>query len=152
MAEPQRAVAYTVPAFGLDAFGGAGFQVDPTIVAGDFKISKDFGAFVNLGTLPTVSPSGSSSVKIELSATEMTADKIRILGIDVAGSEWDPIEITIDNPVSNSENVADLLEGDYVETNLTRVINKRGTSTALLSKTIVGSLLVDGVVIQTFDA
>jgi len=152
MAEPQKGIAYIVPAFGLDSLGGSTFQVDPTIAAGDFQISKDFGAFANLATLPTVSPSGSSSVKVSLSSTEMTADKIRILGIDVAGSEWDPIEILIDNPVSNSGNAVDLLEGDYVETNLTRVINKRGTTTALLSKTIIGSLLVDGVVIQTFDA
>jgi len=151
MAEPQRAVAYEFYQPLIDQLTGQ-FKVTPTIVSGDFKISKDGGAFANLATLPSVSPAASSSIKFNLSATEMTADKVVIQGLDVAGSEWDDISVFIDNPVSNSENVADLLEGDYVETNISRIINKRGTTTALLSKTIIGSLLVDGVVIKTLDA
>lgn len=152
MAEPVNGVAYTVPPFGLDSVSATVFQVAPTIVAGDFTISKDFGAFANLATLPTVSPSGSSSVKIELSATEMTADKIRILGVDAAGDEWNPIEITIDVPAGSTDSILDIIEGDHVETSQALLINKKGTTTPVLSKVITGSLLTDNVTIRTIES
>lgn len=60
----------------------------PTIAAGDFKISKDGGAFANLATLPTVAPAAGTAVQISLSATEMTADNVVIACIDAAGAEW----------------------------------------------------------------
>lgn len=56
----------------------------PAISAGDFKISKDNGAFTNLATLPTVTPAGGVSVNIVLSATEMTADNVVIFGTSSA--------------------------------------------------------------------
>jgi hypothetical protein len=59
----------------------------PTITSGDFQISKDNGAFANLATLPTVTPTGGRSVQISLSATEMTADNVVIVGTS-AGSSW----------------------------------------------------------------
>jgi hypothetical protein len=67
----------------------ASFQSNPTIASGDFKVSKDGGALTNLTTLPVVEPSGSVLVKIALSATEMTADSVVIVGIDqTATKEW----------------------------------------------------------------
>ena len=149
MAEPVNGVAYIVPPFGLDSAGGGSFQVSPTIEAGDFTISKDFGSFANLATLPSVSPSGSSSIKIELSATEMTADKIRILGVDASGAEWNDIEISIDVP---SALPLDILQGDHIESSQSLVINRKDTTTALVSKTITGSLLSDNVTIRTIES
>jgi hypothetical protein len=64
------------------------FQVNPTIAAGDFTISKDGGAFANLTTLPTVTPAGGVSVKITLSATEMTSDNVFLNCTDNAGAQW----------------------------------------------------------------
>lgn len=52
--------------------------LSPTVEAGDFQISKDFGSFANLTTLPTVEPAGSGQVKITLSSTEMDADVIMV--------------------------------------------------------------------------
>jgi len=72
------------------------FQVNPTIAAGDFKVSKDGGALANLTTLPTVVPTASVLVKISLSATEMTADNVAIVGIDqTATKEWADFILTI---------------------------------------------------------
>lgn len=71
------------------------FKANPTIAAGDFKISKDGGAFSNLATLPVVSPAGGVSVSIVLSATEMTANEIVVQGIDADGAEWDDVFINI---------------------------------------------------------
>lgn len=62
-------------------------QSNPTIAAGDFQVSIDGGAFANLATLPTNTPGG-TSVKISLSAAEMTGDNIVVACIDAAGAEW----------------------------------------------------------------
>lgn len=61
---------------------------NPTIAAGDFKVSKDGGALANLTTLPSVTPASSVLVKIDLSATEMTADNVTVVCSDAAGAEW----------------------------------------------------------------
>ena len=61
---------------------------NPTIASGDFKVSKDGGALANLTTLPSVTPASSVMVKIDLSATEMTADNVTVVCIDAAGAEW----------------------------------------------------------------
>lgn len=72
------------------------FKSSPTIAAGDFKISKDGGAFANLATLPTVTPASTKSVKIELSSTEMNADNILILCSDQTDpAEWADLAVSI---------------------------------------------------------
>jgi len=52
--------------------GSEDAQSNPTLSAGDVKISKDGGAFTNLTTLPTVTPAASVSVKTSLSIAEVT--------------------------------------------------------------------------------
>ena len=64
------------------------FVTDPTIAAADFNVSKDDGTFAALTTTPTVDPSGSVQVKIELSATEMQADVVSVVCQDTAGDQW----------------------------------------------------------------
>ena len=72
-----------------DAADSVSFKAAPTIASGDFKVSKDGGAFANLATLPTVTPAAGVAVKISLSATEMTADNVTIAAIDqTATKEW----------------------------------------------------------------
>jgi hypothetical protein len=63
-------------------------KANPTIAAGDFKVSIDGGAFANLTTLPTVTPAAGTAVKITLSAAEMTGTNIFVTAIDAAGAEW----------------------------------------------------------------
>lgn len=63
-------------------------QTNPTIAAGDFKVSTDGGALANLTTLPVVTPAGSTAIKFTLSATEMNGDNIYIQLKDAAGAEW----------------------------------------------------------------
>jgi len=70
-----------------DASDPKSFRSSPTIAAGDFKVKKDSGALTNLTTLPTVEDG--VCVKIALSATEMTADNVVLVGIDqTATKEW----------------------------------------------------------------
>lgn len=63
-------------------------QVNPTIAAGDFKVSIDGGALANLGTLPAVTPGSSVMVKFTLSTSEMNGANITVVCSDAAGSEW----------------------------------------------------------------
>lgn len=79
-----------------DAAVNGSFKANPTIAAGDFKVDKDGGGLTNLTTLPVVDPAGSVLVKITLSASEMNADVVSIVGIDqTATKEWADFAIVI---------------------------------------------------------
>ena len=49
---------------------------NPTLAAGDVKVSKDGGAYTNIATLPTTYPTGSNTIIVSLSATEMEAEVV----------------------------------------------------------------------------
>lgn len=82
---------------GLPDMASAGrFKSTPTLAAGDAKISKDEGALANLTTLPSVTPASSKLVLVELSATEMNADKVTVILSDQTDPpEWADVMITI---------------------------------------------------------
>jgi len=105
MALPIQGVAYTTQdGFVLvDKITGAIID-DPSIAEGDFKISKDKGAFANLVTLPAVSPTGSPAVYAVYSAAEMTANTITIWGVDQAGV-WDDVFLSFEVPTASVEDV-----------------------------------------------
>jgi hypothetical protein len=85
---PKRGVAYSFSRGLYDATLPGRFCINPTIAAGDFTISKDNGVFVALTNVPIVSPGGSPLVRFDLTAEEMTADRVTILGVDQAGAQW----------------------------------------------------------------
>lgn len=71
------------------------FQANPTLAAGDVKVSIDGGALGNLGTLPDVDPNSSKVVKVLLAAAEMNGDNIQIIFSDAAGTEWKDVIVNI---------------------------------------------------------
>lgn len=81
----------------VETYNNAGnFKSSPTIAAGDIKVDKDGGGLTNLTTLPSVSPAESVLILIELSATEMNADVVTIVGIDqTSPKEWADFVISI---------------------------------------------------------
>jgi hypothetical protein len=85
---PAWGVSYRFSRGLYDAGNPGAFRFNPTIVPGDFTISKDNGPFVTLTHLPIVSPARSVLVLFRLTAAEMTAAHIAVLGIDQAGGEW----------------------------------------------------------------
>lgn len=92
---PVRGVAWSIRV-ALQDFDTPGvFQSSPTIAAGDFKVDKDGAGLNNLATLPTVSPAASVLVLISLSATEMDADIVTVVGSDVGTPEWGSIVLCI---------------------------------------------------------
>ena len=65
------------------------FKSNPTIAAGDFKVDKDGAGLANLDTIPDVDPDSTVLVKVTLSATEMNADVVTIVGVDqTSPKEW----------------------------------------------------------------
>lgn len=129
----------------------AEFQVNPTIAAGDFQVSTDGGTLANLATLPFVSPVGSFLVRIDLSASEMAGAKVNVVGIDAAGDEWDQFFASVDVPVGSVDTLYDIETGDRIETSTRIIVNEAGTTTALVDKTITGSLLSTSVTLGTLD-
>lgn len=82
------------------------FQSNPTLAAGDFKVSIDGGALANLATLPTVTPSSSKMVKFSLSASEMNGDNITIVCSDAAGAEWYDVIASIQTSLLQIDDLA----------------------------------------------
>lgn len=76
------------------------FKASPTIASGDFKVDKDGGGLSDLSTTPTVDPAGSVLVLISLTATEMNADVVSIIGIDQTNpKEWADFVLVIPTTV-----------------------------------------------------
>lgn len=72
------------------------FRINPTVAAGDFKIDKDGAGLVNLTSLPIVQPAGSVLVRIALTAAEMNADVVTLVGVDqTVPKEWADFVLTI---------------------------------------------------------
>lgn len=86
---PRKNQAFTMYITMRDAADNLSLKSNPTIASGDFKISKDGGAFANLTNLPAVTPSGSVGVQVSMTATEMNADQVLIAWIDQTNpKEW----------------------------------------------------------------
>ena len=149
MSLPKKSEAYNFYLALIDFTDSRIFMPAPTIELGDFKVSKDGGAYVNLETLPVVTPSGSVSVKIDLSATEMDADKVLVKAEDVNDEEWAEVLVFIDVPIGNIDTLVDIEEGDRTETSVRLLINKKGTTTPVLDKDITGSLLESNITVTT---
>lgn len=102
---PKRATEYITYVALIDSASGQVFKANPTLAAGDVKVSIDGGAEANLTTLPVVTPAGSKRVKITVSATEMTGDNIGILFSDVAGAEWNDLYLHLQTSVRQIDDV-----------------------------------------------
>jgi hypothetical protein len=82
------------------------FQTNPTLAAGDVKVSTDGGAKSNIATLPVVTPAGSDQVKVTLSTAEMNGDNITVTFADVAGAEWASVTINIQTTANRIDDLA----------------------------------------------
>ncbi len=63
-------------------------------------------------TLPVVTPAGSVIVQVDLSAAEMSGDKIVVVGKDAAGDEWSDVMVFVDAPEFNAGDIFDAFFND----------------------------------------
>lgn len=80
-------------------------QANPTLAAGDIKVSTDGSAEGNVSTLPVVTPAGSKRVKVTVSASEMNGDNIQVTFSDAAGAEWCDITLNIPTTATQIDNL-----------------------------------------------
>ena len=85
---PKKNIAFTVFVSLVSQSNTKLFQANPTLAAGDVKVSIDGGAFNNLATLPVVTPASGRAVQVDLSTSEMNGDNIIVTFVDAAGAEW----------------------------------------------------------------
>lgn len=81
-------------------------QANPTIAAGDFKVSIDGGALTNLATLPTVTPAGGKMVKVTLSTSEMAGANATVVCSDAAGAEWCDVVFNVQTSARQIDDLA----------------------------------------------
>ena len=72
---PIRGAAFEL-VIGLGSPSSNALVTNPTLAAGDVKVSKDGGAYTNIATLPTTYPTGSNTIIVSLAATEMEAEVV----------------------------------------------------------------------------
>lgn len=125
--------------------GAVDYKTNPTLAAGDVQISKDDGAFTNLATLPTVTPSGETSVKISLSAAELTCKRAAIRFIDQTGTkEWEDQEIIIETYGHASAQHPNVGWAFALEANVELHVSNAINNTIPLYERTDGTLTADG--------
>lgn len=82
------------------------FQANPTLAAGDVKVSTDDAAPANLTTLPVVDADFTKRVKVTLSASEMNGDNVSVIFSDAAGAEWCDLTVNIQTAVRQIDDLA----------------------------------------------
>jgi hypothetical protein len=85
---PVRGKAYTFPISLKSQSDPRLHQANPTLAAGDVKVSIDGGALANITTLPTAQPAGGAILLVTLSSAEMSGDNVAVRFSDAAGAEW----------------------------------------------------------------
>ncbi len=89
----------------IDSAGRPNYKSSATLAAGDIKVIKDGGAAVNISTLPT--ELGTTGVyRFTLTASEMDATLTTVVGVDAAGSEWDPVTVSLYTVLADEQHLA----------------------------------------------
>ncbi len=105
MFQSKKGVGGDFPVELVDSADTGSFKVDPTLATGDVKVKTGYAAAVNIGTLPTKEPAGSSTLKVILTNAENDAYEVEVQFKDVAGGEWDDLTIIILNTDVNVDDI-----------------------------------------------
>jgi hypothetical protein len=131
------------------------FQANPTLAAGDVKVSKDGGALANLSTLPTVTPAGSKMVKVTLSGTEMTADNVTLVFSDAAGAEWDDCIVNIQTAANQIDDLAtptNITAGTITTATNVTTVNGLAANVITAASIATGAIDADAIADNAIDA
>jgi hypothetical protein len=131
------------------------FQANPTLAAGDVKVSKDGGALANLSTLPAVTPAGSKMVKVTLSGTEMTADNVTLVFSDAAGAEWDDCIVNIQTAARQIDDLAtptNITAGTITTATNVTTVNGLAANVITAASIATGAIDADAIADNAIDA
>lgn len=104
---PKKSTAYIIYVGLPDSALAYAYKSNPTLAAGDAKVSIDGGALANLTTLPAVTPASSKMVKISLSTSEMNGDNITVVLSDqTAPPEWADVIVNIPTSARQVDDLA----------------------------------------------
>lgn len=107
MPQPKKNQTFTFIVQLEDSANPGSYKQNPTLAAGDVKVSTDGSARTNLTNLPTIEPAGSIDVKVIMTLGEMNGDRIVIEFKDqTSPSEWEPLVITIYPEVNTQADIA----------------------------------------------
>ena len=106
------------------------FKANPTIAAGDFKVSTDGGALGNPATIPAVTPASGKMVKVTLSASEMNGDNVTLVASDAAGAEWCDVIMNIQTSVAQIDDLATSTALATAQTDLDTITGTDGATLA----------------------
>ncbi len=97
MLERPYGQAATVDGVVLVVRGGSDYAVNPTIVAGDVTVSLDGAPFANIVSTPLATPSGTTAIRANFSAAEMTCKRCVVRFISQAFPKlWEDQELIIE--------------------------------------------------------
>jgi hypothetical protein len=131
------------------------FQANPTLAAGDVKVSKDGGALANLSALPAVTPAGSKMVKVTLSGTEMTADNVTLVFSDAAGAEWDDCIVNIQTAANQIDDLAtptNITAGTITTATNVTTVNGLAANVITAASIATGAIDADAIADNAIDA
>lgn len=124
---PKKGAALVIYTALTDASDTTLLKANPTLAAGDAKVSKDGGAFANLATLPDVYPAAGYAVRIQLSADEMNADNVVVYLHDAVGTEWCDQLIHVQTVTQQVDDLASQASVDTIDTNVDAILVATGT-------------------------
>ena len=103
---PKKNTSFIFETAFVDAASRPDFKASPTIASGDFKISIDGTSGVALAANPAAVSGATSTIRFNISGSEMNGDIISIMCIDAAGAEWDDQLITIHTAAFLSDDIS----------------------------------------------
>lgn len=104
-------------------------KANPTLAAGDAKVSIDGGAFANLATLPDVYPAGGYAVRIQLSAAENGGDNNLVYLHDAVGGEWCDQFINVQTAAQTLDTIDGNIDSILTDTGTDGVVVASGSKT-----------------------
>ncbi len=131
-----KAVAWQTAVALQDLANPGSLKANPTLATGDVKVDKDGAGFINVTTLPTVTPAAGRRVAVSLSGTEMNADLVTLQFVDqTVPKEWADVVLVIQTRTATpavAGDAMDLIDGAIIEATITAPVEAAGRPTGIL--------------------
>ena len=143
---PIKGEAYTFKLSLVDRASPMTFRDNPTLSAGDVKVSVDGGLFNDIAALPTAS---GKVVTVSLTAGEMNGDSVAVLFSDAIGEEWCDYFVELRPAAANFSTLDSDLS--VVDSIVDEILSDTGTGgVKIAAGEILGLVVENGLTLQQF--